>query len=1754
MGHRNESSDRDATPDVHQPDLDGNSPVQYPDSAVAVVGVACRFAGADSVEQLWQILESGTTQCVEIPKHRFPDSRFERRPFKMNFRASVMNDLDAFDHKFFNVPSREASFRDPQQRISLEVTYQALESAGYFAQEITEEQRDMGCYFATSMNEYRENVITHAPSAFSLTGSIRPFIAGQINHYFGFTGPALMLDAACAASGATVHVACRAVANGECKSAIAGATNVFISPETFQDLAAGHFTSPTGQSKPFDAAADGYGRGEGVAAIVLKRLSDALKEGDVIKGVISATATNQCANENPITIPHAPTQSVLYRKALQLAHLDVDRIGYVEAHGTGTRVGDPIEAESICSVFGDPSRRRVAKTYLGSLKSSIGHTEASSGISGLIKVMLMIEKRLIPRQALFNSLHPDIPSLEPYGLEIPTDNIPWTSKYRAGCVNNYGASGSNAVMILTQPPHPAKSEPAPQIHTYPVSITAFSDTSLKSYCSALLEFIMKPQASDSLALDVSYHLSRRRNPELPFFVTASISSLQELKELLVSAQSGAPRKSECSKCPTVLFFGGQTGKPASVARELYESCAIFRKHLNDCEESLHILGHPSMFPTIFESHTSEPSVLAHSKLFSVQYASAKSWIDCGVQPARLVGHSFGQLTALCVSGALSLHDALHLITNRARLIDAMWGSDTGSMIAVEATQDELSDLLAQYPDHALETACYNGAHSFVLAGTTASVNSMEDTLKAGSYRFKRLQVPNAFHSPLTEPLINPLEKIAEELDLQEPKISLETCSEGSTWTSVEPSLIASHIRKPVYFHQAVQRINKQLGPCVWIEAGMGGNESLLRRALEPQASSHDIKSLKLDASSSLKSLAELTADLWRLNLKIQFWPFHQDQRHHYQVLNLPPYQFDKTRHWLEWKELDVQPVTDAPLTPEQNLFIHLVRKTKDGGEFQINTQYESWRAICAENRILGTSTCPVSLLQDLLSEAIETVEGASAQKTCLYRVQHLKMPAPIPAETDNKLSLEISRASSPHSWTFRLSRASNVRYELASGVVYAGETRSQSDFIRFERLVDTARIRDLRNDARADSIRGRALYKSHADLFHVPKRSQVIWEISAKGNEAAASLISLSDSALTAVESLIQIPLICLNSLHERPYDYVFINTAVGDAHVRGPASSASTEGSCSVYLRFFELEEPEPSCDVFVFDAQSGRLSAIVLDAGFARVQVKSLHQSLDGITTASHQPGPSEVSKPNEGYAPAAPDPEPTLHDDESMQSDSLPDLTQALFDVLVRIADVDANELHGDTLIADLGIDSLMGMEVADEINKFFAVDIDTAEFAIAEDINVLCQLVADRATGFSYNSGASSGSPSPATADSGVTASSSNTEISDGGEGLKAGCGLPMSRESASTVLTAAFKAFDDIRADFDLLARETGCDTFWSEVHPIQTRLIEAYIFEAFASLGCDFVSFKAGEVVPTIPHKPEHDKLLKQLMLVLRDDGLIFQFGNDWLRSDKPISGHSSSTVLFNQIQAQFPKWAPEHELLHVAGSNLAGHLDGTQSSLKLLFGTPERRKLMADQYLIAPIQSSVSRQLANLITKSFSSQTFNGPLRILEVGGGTCGTTLYALDAFAKAGVPVEYTFTDISSSFIVSAKSKLKDYKSVKYQTLDVSKVPPAEFQGKYDMIIATNVIHATPDAGKSAGNVRQMLRPGGVLAMVEYTCIYAAIDVIFGQLDGWWLFDDGRSHATMDEHQWDATLKRAGYDRVDWTGSKTRESEIMRIFLAC
>lgn len=413
-------------PGVNTPAMLDSSDYGYPDHAVAIVGMACKFPGAATLDEFWQVLSSGTSMIQRVPVERFPTEKLRRTSTSKDpFWGNFLSDADAFDHRFFKKSSREATSMDPQQRLLLEVAYEAMQSSAYFGEAPSASKDDIGCFLGVGATDYGDNVASHSPNAFSAIGTLRAFLSGKISHYFGWTGPSITYDTACSSSAVAFHAACRAIAGGECLKAVAGDVNVITSPNLHQNLAAASFLSPTGATKSFDAKADGYCRGEGVGLVVLKRLSAAIAKGDTILGVSAGSAVNQNSNVTSITVPHSPSQVDLYKKVLRLARIDPLNVSYVEAHGTGTPIGGPIEYESIREAFGGPQRSRGM--YLGSVKANIGHTEAASGVAALIKTILMLQHGTIPIQANFTMLNPGIvPSDQ---MQIPLRTQRWDSDF-----------------------------------------------------------------------------------------------------------------------------------------------------------------------------------------------------------------------------------------------------------------------------------------------------------------------------------------------------------------------------------------------------------------------------------------------------------------------------------------------------------------------------------------------------------------------------------------------------------------------------------------------------------------------------------------------------------------------------------------------------------------------------------------------------------------------------------------------------------------------------------------------------------------------------------------------------------------------------------------------------------------------------------------------------------------------------------------------------------------------------------------------------------------------------------------------------------------------------------------------------------------------------------------------------------------------------------------------------------------------------
>ena len=1760
--------------------------------AIAVIGMACRFPEADSLEEYWQLMNAGGCAVQQVPSQRFRSSELLRDP-KGPFWGNFLRNPDAFDHKFFSYSSREAKSMDPQQRLLLQVAYESMESSGYFAQSTDNQALDVGCYVGVGSVDYEQNVASWDASAFSAPGTLRAFISGKISHHFGWSGPSITFDTACSSSAVAIHSACKALQANECTMALAGGVNVMTSPALFQNLAAASFLNPDGASKAFDASANGYCRGEGAGLVVLKPLEKAIQEGNTILGVIAGTAVNHGSNTTPITVPVSESQSSLYRQALSGSNITPTDVSYVEAHGTGTLVGDPIECESIRQIFGGTHRTDLL--YIGSVKDNIGHTEAASGVAALIKTILMIQNRTIPKQANFSSLNLKIRPLEPDHMAITKESRSWDAQKLAAIVNNYGAGGSNAAVLIHEYSSPSLTSVAtgmPVAHAaaseYPFFISARTIESLKSYCRALGLFIdSKVQTNTTtLVADLAYNLVAKQNITFEHRLNFVASSPSTLHQQLQRAAAGTSRASKASSArPVVLCFGGQSGKTVHLSRDLFESCKVLQYHVAECESACQSLGLSSLFPSIFQASEVEDMVSLHCMLFATQWACARSWLECGLKVSTLIGHSFGQLTALCVAGSISLIDGMYLVSERARLIRDQWGPEKGVMLSIDGDPDAVNALLRATEEGAsacpAEVACYNGPKNVVVAGNEASIRAVEDASSSDGrnapLKLKRLDNTHGFHSRLADSILPGLDKVVKAIHIRSPSMVVETCSVGQSWSKYDADEILQHTRTPVYFSEAVERVARRLGSAIWLEAGSGSPIiAMTRRVLgSDDNEKHVFRSTNIGNGDAHNNLAKAACELWAVGSRVQFWPFHQSQKAQYKWFNLPPYQFEKASHWLEYKAATCpnDNVLDIKKDKEQEFLCLVKEQSSADGEslFFVDTTNNTFQSCTKGHAVLGQSLCPASMYFEMAARAGQRLAGPTAPKT-VAQVTELKINSPLGLNPAGDVFLSLRRvdkAKEGTTWTFSLfnsgSSADSQTITYASGIITllaSDDATVTSRFRSLKRLIGPSRCEQISGSPNANGLNGTAVYKMFDRVVNYASYFRGVRKLFAGGHEATGQVVvpnnlpqSLDRQCCNplAVDNFLQVAGIHVNFLWDSKDDEIFLCTAIGEFLFSSRfMEEHSGQRSWTVYSNFEPTSEIHVTNDIFVFDS-TGDLVLILMGAQFTAVAVKSLSRTLSRLSNlkGNHATSggqqlrgarltpdlipPRPVGATGEELTATSRSSSSGMQATEESKTNSSQTLVRVQ-EMLCEMIEIPVEDVQPESILADLGVDSLMVTEVLSEIKKRFTVSISASEFVSIIDITSLClridPLVCIRADAESMPSD-----------DGHRVASSPPPTLIDGDMN---------ERYAMNGFAPTILESFAKTKETFDTVASETGFLGFCGTVYPAQAELVVAYVVEAFTALGCKIAEFRDGEQLPAIQYVSKHEQVVRQLYSILQDAGLIVAQGEAFVRSDIEYLS-ASSQALHTTIVDRFPQHSFEHRLLQETGPSLAECLTSRADPLALLFGGAEARKLMGEVYRSAPMFKAGTIVLAQYLVDIFHQLNTDREIRVLELGAGTGGTTKYLIGQLAACNQKFQYTFTDLSSSMVAAAKKTFKKYSFMQYAVLDIEQSPAAKFLGQYDIIISTNCIHATRDLTKSCTNIKNMLRENGVLCLVELTQNLFWFDLVFGLLEGWWLFEDGRRHALANELLWNQCLRQAGFQWVDWTEGASKESDILRVIVA-
>jgi len=793
---------------------------------VAIIGIGCRFPGASSPEGFWQLLRDGIDVIKEVPKDRFDiDVIYDPRPGIPGKLASrqggFLDDVDKFDADFFAISPREAIVMDPQQRLALEVAWEAIEDAGLPIDRLTRSRT--GVYMGACFGDY-ENVLYRNPSGlniYSVVGTLRSAVPGRISYALGLDGPSILIDAGCASSLVAVHLAFQGIQNGECEMALAGGTNLILTPHTSIAFSQAGMMAPDGRCKSFDAGADGFVRSDGVGAVVIKPLSLALADGDPIYATILGTAVNDDGQGNGLFFsPSLEGHGAVLKDAYRAAAVSPASIQYVETHGTGTKVGDPIEAGALGAFFseGRPSDRPLV---LGSVKSNIGHTEGAAGIAGLIKVALSLKHRQIPPSLHVLRLNPEIPWSE-LRLTVQKELGAWPVKpeevARAG-VSSLGISGTNSHAVLEEPPR-ISSHAQLDVETGDrkllLALSARSPSALKAMAEKYRSFLLPEESASRSLYDICYTAGARRSHHRYRLATIGDSRAAHAAQLEMFLRDEASSEMVSGEAASgerrkiAFVFSGHGAQWLGMGRRLLKQEPVFASIIEECAR---LMAHYVDWSLLDELNADEVGSrlnrndVIQPAIFAIQVALAGLWRWWGIEPDAVIGHSMGEVAAAHVAGALNLAEACHLICVRSLLLDRLRGQ--GSMAMVELTIDQTRKLLAGYEDR-VSIAASNSPRATVLSGESAALQKIAAMLESRDLYCRFLKVDGAGHSPQVEPLCQELVRALCDLKPKSAKVPIYSCvtREAIEGERFDATYWAANLRKTVLFSDAIDRMRR----------------------------------------------------------------------------------------------------------------------------------------------------------------------------------------------------------------------------------------------------------------------------------------------------------------------------------------------------------------------------------------------------------------------------------------------------------------------------------------------------------------------------------------------------------------------------------------------------------------------------------------------------------------------------------------------------------------------------------------------------------------------------------------------------------------------------------------------------------------------------------------------------------------------------------------------------------------------------------
>ncbi|HEU4577828.1 MAG TPA: SDR family NAD(P)-dependent oxidoreductase [Polyangiaceae bacterium] len=977
---------------------------------IAIVGIGCRLpGGADDPEGFWRLLRDGIDATSDVPADRwhaddYYDSDPEAPGKAYTRRGAFLKRVDGFDADFFGISPREALGMDPQQRMLLEVTWEALEDAGIAPDQLRGSAT--GVWVGLCVDDYaRRSILSGdaaAIDAYSALGNTRSVAAGRISYVLDLHGPTVQIDTACSSSLVAVHQACQSLRSRECDLALVGGVNLMLAPDSTVALCKLRALAPDGRCKTFDAAADGYGRGEGCGIVVLQRLSDARTAGHRIRALIRGSASNHDGHSNGLTAPSGIAQEAVIRSALANAGLDPADVGYVEAHGTGTLLGDPIEVLALHRVYGQ-GRDPNSPLVVGSVKTNFGHLEGAAGVVGLIKAAVCLEREGIPASLNFHRPNPKIPWAN-VCVRVASEPVRWARNAvprRAG-ISSFGISGTNAHVLLQEAPDAGMSANGVARSAELIVLSARNGDALVGVAERLREHI---EAHPSHALrDLAHNLVTTRallDHRLAFAVPDRAGLLQALADVAQrSTPAGAQQgslSSQSRKC--AWLFTGQGAQRLGMGRQLAAEWPVFSAAMDRvCALLDPLLDHP-LRDVMWAEPGSAPAALldqtgfTQPALFALEWALAELWRSWGIEPDLVLGHSIGELAAACVAGIFTIEEGARLVAARARLMQQL--PVGGAMLAVADSEMHVLEAIEPYA-RTVSMAVVNAPNSVVIAGVEADVSALSEQFRRRGIQTRSLTVSHAFHSPLMEPILAEFRRVAESISYQPARVPIVADSSGALLHDelCSAEYWVRHVRETVRFAAGVQTL-LAAGVDTFLE--LGPRPTLLGLVSEAHSASGAVLLASLrpprsEPESVLEALGGWTVRGGRVDWCGVF-PGGSAR------LTLPRYPWQQTSYWLDLP----QARASGEKTRHPLLGVRVASASADA-------IYESWPSAkqpvwLGEHRVAGRIIFPAAATAELLRAAAE--EYASGVPRLLTRLE-LRSPLEIHPPEGSRVQVVLS--------------------------------------------------------------------------------------------------------------------------------------------------------------------------------------------------------------------------------------------------------------------------------------------------------------------------------------------------------------------------------------------------------------------------------------------------------------------------------------------------------------------------------------------------------------------------------------------------------------------------------------------------------------------------------------------------------------------------------------------------------------------------